>query len=385
MTMTFYFPSPRQAIMDAATRHGAKAVAVMSDDDHTPIAIERGNSEMLRVHNALDAVEVLQALAERGARYDDPNAVCVGFGEVSSQTAALVNSTMRWADGRYASFESLENMRDKYRLRRLMADKAPELSGGFALADGETELRRFLADTPAGVVVKPRDEAGSRHVHTITDTADLERIGNDIRYPVLVEERFVGPEFSVESMTWNRAHHPIMITQKRTGGQTGLVETGQMQPARITKTQWRALERAACTVLDVAGFEYGISHIEFMLEGDSPKLIEAHGRVGGDRIADLMRWSSGMDGFERVVDAYLTDHVEPARDTGMGARIDYADLTDWTGSDAAWVARQRSQPGVVEAVVLKPCDERGPITCSGDRHAFAVTTFPLEGAVPSAR
>lgn len=30
MTMTFYFPSPRQAIMDAATRHGAKAVAVMT-------------------------------------------------------------------------------------------------------------------------------------------------------------------------------------------------------------------------------------------------------------------------------------------------------------------------------------------------------------------
>ncbi|WP_165242832.1 hypothetical protein [Corynebacterium lizhenjunii] len=169
-----------------------------------------------------------------------------------------------------------------------------------------------------------------------------------------------------------------MVTQKTTGGATGLVETGQLQPARIGKQETMALFAAAEEVLAAVGYCFGLSHIEFILSATGPKLIEAHGRVGGDRIADMMRWSIGATAFEILFQTYVTGQGPQLADapachpSPQEAAIRFVDMTGWKGTDEQWRQRVAACPGVQEAVVLKPAGHRGLIGKSADRHAHVL-------------
>ncbi|WEV53549.1 ATP-grasp domain-containing protein [Bifidobacterium sp. ESL0704] len=376
--MHFYFVNQRAAAAASALKCGATVTMITTKDSHEYDALlSNKRFDLDVVNDPYDALEVARSLSARGVKPGSASSVCIGLGDDSSEVASLVNGALSLAGGRCASYQALENMRDKYRLRTLVAISAPQLTGDCVFAAQEGEVRAFFADHRHGIVIKPRDQAGSRGVVAVEDLQSLKSVLLGLTYPVLVEERFVGHEYSVESLTWRKQHTPLVVTAKTTGGETGLVETEQRQPADIGDDERLALTRAASTVLDIAGYEYGLSHIEFIVQEGMPKLVEAHGRVGGDRISDMMLWSTGMNGFERLARAYIDDFVTAPQHTGRGAQIVFPDLSGYRGNDAQWLREMQHQTGTVEAAVLLPKNERGPIRCSSDRHALVLSAFSL--------
>lgn len=376
--MHFYFVNQRAAAAAPALRCGAAVTMITTkDNDEYADLLKDNKFDLDVVKDPFDVLEVVRSLSSMGVEPGDTSCVCIGLGDDSSQVASLVNKALLLAGGRYASYQALENMRDKYRLRMLVSALSPELTGDCMLAENEGAVRDFFLRQKHGIVVKPRDQAGSRGVMALKDSRSLKSALQGMSYPVLVEERFVGREYSVESLTWNKKHKPLVVTAKTTGGDTGLVETGQLQPADIEDGERQSLMRAACTVLDIAGYEYGLSHIEFIMQEGNPKLVEAHGRVGGDRISDMMLWSTGMNGFERLARAYIDDFVTAPQHTGRGARIVFPDMSDWNGSDEEWLWEMYGQKGTVEASILLPKNRRGSIKCSSDRHAFVLSAFRI--------
>ncbi|TGD37544.1 ATP-grasp domain-containing protein [Brevibacterium aurantiacum] len=323
----------------------------------------------------MDPLEVARRLEpvinENRNRY---GALCVGLGDDSSQVAALVNSSLGLAEGRFACFSNLEVMRDKHRLRQVLppGSKLNGLHQMAALdAHPENDLRNIFEKSPHGIVIKPNSGAGSRDVHSIQSEQDLQSL-ELTPDSYLVEQRFAGPEYSVESISWEGSHQPLVVTEKTTGGTNGLVETGHLQPAQIPDEHRDRLFDAVRTVLDHAGYQTGLSHIEFILEEGQPRLIEAHGRVGGDYIADLMKWSVGASAFEILFRTQQNQRLPESEPVGEHAAVHFPDLRRWSHTDQQWIDLMHENNMVKEAEILKDRDSRGDITCSVERHAYVI-------------
>ncbi|QPK79281.1 ATP-grasp domain-containing protein [Corynebacterium lizhenjunii] len=386
--MIFYILEARKAIMEAAQSQGGEGIAVVAPGaDHHDLA----GYPIIEVADAKNPLLVAQALA--GVAESSPQRqMCIGLGDDTAQCALMVNTFFGWEVEHLPNFTSLESMRDKHRLRCTLGP-GHRLNGQFWTVSADAAAAtctpdatptstsavvvQLLESCPNGVVLKPNRGSGSRDVLTVRDKAQahsVELTGESF----LAEELFFGPEFSVEGLSWDGQYFPLVVTQKTTGGATGLVETGQLQPARIGKQETMALFAAAEEVLAAVGYRFGLSHIEFILSATGPKLIEAHGRVGGDRIADMMRWSIGATAFEILFQTYVTGQGPQLADapachpSPQEAAIRFVDMTGWKGTDEQWRQRVAACPGVQEAVVLKPAGQRGLIGKSADRHAHVL-------------
>lgn len=248
--MIFFVLSPRQAVVDAARSTGATAVVVADAKTLSSLTLEH---DPIDVADPLDALEVTRALEPVIARERlSEDALCVGLGDDSSQVAALVNSALGLAGGQCATFTSLEVMRDKRRLRQALPAGSPLNGLHWTVtvgADPARELATLFRESPHGIVVKPYAGSGSRDVHSIRSEQELQALRLEPGSYV-VEQRFVGPEFSVESISWAGDHQPLVVTEKTTGGTSGLVETGHRQPAQITEETRDRLFDATRTILD---------------------------------------------------------------------------------------------------------------------------------------
>lgn len=371
--MIFYTLTPRQEVIDAAHNVGAKIVPVANAQFLS--SLESFDGETVEVHDPLDALSVVRALEPFiSAKGEQGNALCVGLGDDTSQVAALVNSALGLAAGEFASFTSLETMRDKHRLREALPEGSPinGLHSMLDLATGtDSRLQDFFRQTQHGVVLKPNSGSGSRNVRSVVSEAELRDLAVEPGQ-YLVEQRFVGPEFSVETISWAGQHRPLVVTEKVTGGITGLVETGHHQPARISEESRDRLFDAARTVLDSANYQFGLSHIEFILEDGQPRLIEAHGRVGGDHIADLMEWSVGATAFDILFSAYQHQRLPNEEPRGEKSAVLFPDLSECPHTDEQWLTCVHQHEDVKDAGVMKAAGDRGPITCSADRHAYVI-------------
>ncbi|MGG7519744.1 ATP-grasp domain-containing protein [Allorhizobium undicola] len=368
--MKVYVLSPRAAVLDAAQKAGVSLFPIGTQAELDKLSTRERH---VLVSDPLDPIEVARALLDADVKTGSKDVVCIGFGDQTSQVAAMVNASLDLAGGRHASFIALERMRNKYRLRQILGSSSP-LNVRYWLVDSFSEIEFLLQDSPAGLVVKPIDGSGSRGVTRVSSVEDIQKLTQGGR--LLVEEYISGKEYSVEMLTWAGCHVPLVVTEKHIGGDSGLVETGQIQPARLRPETTQLMFEAAAKVLSLVDYRYGLSHIEFILHEGRPKLVEAHGRVGGDRIADLMQWSIGSSGFELVFRAYLNDGAEQVAPTGMQAAIEFVDLRNFQREDQVWLDTVQRIDGVKEAVILREPGCRSSIFQSSDRHAFVVLTSP---------
>lgn len=363
--------SPRSSVVSAFRSQGLQTIRIV-DAAEVAHSGDRESVAKIVVDDITNPLVVADAIASYGVSFGESAVLCVGLGDITSRTASAVNTMMGIGQDKFADIASLMLMSNKPRLRKRLAETLPSYTGAFTVIHDLDTLKAFFAETSSGIVVKPISGSGSRDVSRIKTCADLDAVASDLTMPILAEELFVGSEFSVEVLTINGVHQPLAVTEKILGGESGLVEMGQIQPARISTTIRELLFEVTCQLLNGVRFRYGLSHTEIILQDGVPKIVETHGRVGGDRIADLLRYTSGHNAFERLAYAIRTDSFLPARPTGARASINYYDLRDYEGSDQEWLSAALDSPRVIEATVLKTAAERGPIRCSADRHAFVI-------------
>lgn len=108
----------------------------------------------------------------------------------------------------------------------------------------------------------------------------------------LVEEWIQGPEFSVETFSFEGRHVAAAITEKLA---PGFIEWGHVQPARLSPLDEAALVHRVTEFLDVMGLRDGVAHTEVRLSPAGPRIIESHNRVAGGRVMDLTLPCYGVD------------------------------------------------------------------------------------------
>jgi biotin carboxylase len=215
------------------------------------------------------------------------------------------------------------------------------------------QLYAFVLANGASVV-KPTKGSGSLGVRRIGAPDEVDAVwawcGEFAIGDFLVEKMLVGSELSVESFSAGGRHTIVAVTAKDTDG--GVVELGHVVPAPYTDAELAPVRELTVSLLDAVGLAEGPAHTEVILTADGPRVVESHGRRGGDRINDLVRMVYGVD-FEEATyrlagPSAPLDGAHPARGA---AAIRF--LTAEPGTVTAVVGRDEAQAseGVVEAQV----------------------------------
>jgi biotin carboxylase len=155
------------------------------------------------------------------------------------------------------------------------------------------------------VVLKPRAMAASLGVVRVDGPAELRALfgfARDTTLPgawryhqVLVEEYLTGPEISVDSAVHRGEVLPMFVARKQIGYPPYFEEVGHVVDAAdplLTHPEIHAVLQRTHTALGVTD---AMTHAEFKLTPDGPKVIEVNGRLGGGMIPYLGQCATGLD------------------------------------------------------------------------------------------
>ncbi|PPB64675.1 ATP-grasp domain-containing protein [Campylobacter hyointestinalis] len=220
----------------------------------------------------------------------------VGIGttatELGNITVCYVGQNLGLATN---SYETALNTTDKSRMKKIFT-KFNIPTANYIEISNETEFEELLNKMGGGItefplVVKPSDRSAGRGVKKVNNISELKiayKVAKDFATNgiVLIEEVLKGRQFSVETISSNKEHKIVAITEEylRKGYyKNDFLETQQLIPARISKARHQDIEYQIIKILDAFEIKFGACHIELKLDINGVKIIEIASRMGGWR------------------------------------------------------------------------------------------------------
>lgn len=228
------------------------------------------------------------------------------------------------------------------------------------------------------VIVKPRDNSGSRGVKLCRNTEELkasieEALENSKLDTVLVEEFIEGPEYSIEGLHYDGKSEVIQFTEKKTTEFPYNVELGHIQPANISEENQQKIREIVSKIGKAMNYVNCPSHTELKINERGIFVIETSPRLGGDYITStLTPLSTGINLEDQLLHIALGESV----DTKTG-RVDKASGVHFfclpegrvQKIDTKALEETKKWPGIYNLnLKLKEGDEVRQITSSLNRY-----------------
>jgi len=264
--------------------------------------------------DCVDAFEVVP-----GQDYEGHCAVIEKYGIDAIVTAATDKPLVmmaRLAEKYSFPFYSVETAQwstDKFQMKkRFELGGVPHAQGRLISKVEEAEGLVFP------VIVKPRDNSGSRGVKLSRDKNELqisidEALENSKLDTVLVEEFIEGPEYSIESLHHDGKSEVIQFTEKKTTEFPYNVELGHIQPANISDENKQKICEIISKIGKALNFKNCPSHTELKINDRGIFVIETSPRLGGDYITStLTPLSTGVNLEDELLKISLGEEINPA-------------------------------------------------------------------------
>lgn len=270
--------------------------------------------------------------------------------------------------------------KNKAEMRRCLAETGVD-NLPFTTLKTQDDVREFLKECSGPIIVKPIAGQASTGVTKIEVEADIECLDFSNPEVTFIAEVFLdGPEYSVETFSFNGHHIVLSITEKILAGANAhnpFVELGHVMPADLDETTADSIRRYTIACLDAIGLHNGPAHTEVKLTQDGPRIIETHNRVGGDQIVDLLLLSHEINVLDLTV-AWPLDMIAPLDqnpDAKRAAAIQFFTPEPGVVSHVAGTFAARRMPDVVQLELnLSPGDVIRPIQESFDRPGYIICT-----------
>ena len=277
--------------------------------------------------------------------------------------------------------------RDKFSVREALARHGVR-QPAFALAESSNDLRRAAAAIGYPVLVKPSDGYGSQNVTAVFSDTDLEALirsreagaGQSADYGLgvrannrlSVEQYVRGRMIGCDVFTSEQGRILLGINDKLMFPPPSFAIRGSCFPSDHYDTP--AIRDYAFQILDAIGFDFGAAHIEMIVAGDGPYLVEVNPRLVSAQIPFQMGYALQRSIYTDLIDLHLGRPMTGLQETG--AR--------WF-SAIRWIVADR--PGRLAAIELPPkagaCirrvalfkvpgDEVRPPLSNGDRIGYAI-------------
>ena len=167
------------------------------------------------------------------------------------------------------------------------------------------------------VIVKPRDNSGSRGVKLCNNKEELkesikEALENSKLDSVLVEEFIEGQEYSIESLHHDGKSEVIQFTEKKTTEFPYNVELGHIQPANISNENQQKIREIIEKIGRALNFVNCPSHTELKINERGIFVIETSPRLGGDYITStLTPLSTGVNLEDELLKMAMGETINP--------------------------------------------------------------------------
>ena len=212
---------------------------------------------------------------------------------------------------RFFSEETAIVSTDKFLMKeRFVANGIPCAKGKVVSTEQEASDMMFP------IIVKPRDNSGSRGVKLCNNLQELkeaiqEALNNSKKNTVLVEEFIEGREFSIEALHYDGKSEVIQFTEKKTTPFPYNVELGHIQPANISEEQKNQIRRIISLIGSTLNFENCPSHTELKINDRGIFVIEKSPRLRGDYITSMLTpLSTGINMEDQLLQIALGEHVD---------------------------------------------------------------------------
>ncbi len=218
----------------------------------------------------------------------------------------------------FTSSHGAETAKLKHKCRQKLAACGVE-STRHEIVTTLEQARRFALDVGFPIVLKPACGSASEGAYILVDDASLsdcfaklDKHENVYRLGVLVEEYLKGKFVSAEIGICRGRILPLAISERKTWNQHEALELGTTIPAAISTQDYDAAMNFAARVIQAVELGLGIFHVEIMMTGNGPRLIELNPRIMGSCLPNLFYLAGGGDIFELLVRVYLNEDVEMA-------------------------------------------------------------------------
>lgn len=209
---------------------------------------------------------------------------------------------------------------DKFQMKQRFIEGGVPCAKGRLISKAED-----VAGLEFPIIVKPRDNSGSRGVKLCRSQEELQGCLNEAfevskLASVLVEEVIEGQEYSIESLHYDGKTEVLQFTEKKTTEFPYNVELGHRQPANLTDGQKQAIREIIGKIAACMKFENCPSHTELKINDRGIFVIETSPRLGGDYITStLVPLSTGINMEDQLLNIAMgeavdtmTGHVEKA-------------------------------------------------------------------------
>lgn len=212
----------------------------------------------------------------------------------------------------FYSVETAQWSTDKFQMKQRF------LEGGVPCAKGRlVKSIEETTDMVYPVIVKPRDNSGSRGVKLCRTKEELEQsMAEALEYSkldsVLVEEFIEGPEYSIEGLHYDGKSEVIQFTEKKTTEFPYNVELGHIQPANISDENKQKIREIIAKIGKALNFVNCPSHTELKINDRGIFVIETSPRLGGDYITStLTPLSTGVNLEDELLKISLGESINP--------------------------------------------------------------------------
>lgn len=212
----------------------------------------------------------------------------------------------------FYSVETAQWSTDKFQMKQRF------LEGGVPCAKGRlVKSVKETSDMVYPVIVKPRDNSGSRGVKLCRSMEELqasmaEALEVSKLDTVLVEEFIEGPEYSIESLHHDGKSEVIQFTEKKTTEFPYNVELGHIQPANISEENQQKIREIVAKIGNTLNFVNCPSHTELKINERGIFVIETSPRLGGDYITStLTPLSTGVNLEDELLRMALGEEINP--------------------------------------------------------------------------
>ena len=322
--------------------------------------------------DCVDAFEVVS-----GQDYEAHCAVVEKYGIDAIVTAATDKPLVmmaRIAEKYGFPFYSVETAKwstDKFQMKeRFELGGVPHAQGRLISKAEEAEGLVFP------VIVKPRDNSGSRGVKLCRSKEELEVSMSEALEvskldTVLVEEFIEGPEYSIESLHHDGKSEVIQFTEKKTTEFPYNVELGHIQPANISDENKQKIRDIISKIGKALNFENCPSHTELKINERGIFVIETSPRLGGDYITStLTPLSTGVNLEDELLKISLGKKINPTPNAVQYSGVRFFSFKE--GSVIKHVPNEefvKGWPHVVDfSFALKEGDKVNRITSSLNRY-----------------
>lgn len=201
----------------------------------------------------------------------------------------------------------------------MMREKCKEIgvkTVSYALVNNLNEAMVFFRSNGHSAILKPINNQGSKGVYKICSEEELkDKYPKAAKYsrgePILIEEFITGPELVIEALALNGAIINLVC------GDTHYFDMEDVFAARERvfpsnldpQIVNQALELNK-TIVKGFGFKQGITHGEYIVDGDTVYLIEIAARGGGVYISsDIIPLMTGLKTTDFIVDIAVKKNV----------------------------------------------------------------------------